>query len=135
MTLVVDASALVLAAAGTSHTAVALRARFVGEDCHAPHLIDAELGNVLRRQALRGEISATAAESVLREAPHLIDHRYTQTGVLASVAWKLQQNLTFYDALYVALAGALDAPLVTLDRRLASVAGLACAVELIATER
>ena len=47
MTLVVDASALVLAAVGKSDPAVALRARLVDEDCHAPHLVDAELGNVL----------------------------------------------------------------------------------------
>jgi predicted nucleic acid-binding protein len=86
MTLVVDASALVLAAVGKSDPAVALRARLVDEDCHAPHLIDAELGNVLRRQALRGEISVTTAAEVLRHAPRLIDHRYAQTGLLATAA-------------------------------------------------
>jgi predicted nucleic acid-binding protein len=65
----------------------------------------------------------------------MIDHRYTKTGLLASVARKLRQNLTFYDALYVALTRSLGAPLVTLDRRLANVGGLPCAVGLIATER
>ena len=69
----------------------------------------------------RGEISATAAESVLREVSRLIDHRYTQRAVLAAAAWKVRENLMFSDALYVALADALAAPLVTLDWRLARV--------------
>ena len=83
---------------------------------------------------MRGEISATTAAEVLRAAPRLIDHRHTQTGLLATAAWGLRKNLTFYDALYVALAAALDAPLVTLDRRMAGTSGLPCAVDLVAGE-
>ena len=131
MTLVVDASALVWAGVGTDAAARFLRARLVAEDCHAPHLIDAQLGNALRRQVRRREIPPSTAEVVLSEAPRLIDHRYAHTGHLADAAWALRENLTFYDALYVALAGALNAPLLTLDQRLAGTAGLSCVVEVV----
>ncbi len=132
MTLVVDASALVLAGIGTDDVARALRHRLVDEVCHAPHLIDAELGNVLRRRVGRAELAADTAAVVLHDAPHLIDRRYEHQGVLATAAWMLRDNLPFYDALYVALAAALGAPLLTLDRRLASAAGGLCEVEVVA---
>ncbi len=131
MTVVVDASALVLAGVGTDDHARALRRRLVDESCHAPHLIDAELGNVLRRRVGRAEISAAAAAIVLHEAPRLIDRRYEHQGALATAAWRLRHNLTFYDALYVALAAALGLPLLTLDRRLAAAASAQCDVEVV----
>lgn len=131
MTLVVDASALVRAAVGTDDAARFLRARLVAEDCHAPYLIDAEFGNALRRQVRRREIPTSTAEVVLGEVPRLIDHRYAHTGYLADAAWALRENLTFYDALYVALASALNSPLLTLDQRLAGTAGLSCVVEVV----
>jgi len=58
-------------------------------------------------------------------APH--DHG----GSLAAVAWALRDNLSFYDALYVALAAALDAPLITADARLASAPHLPCVTEVV----
>lgn len=120
MTLVVDASALVLATTEATAEAGAVRTRLARSVCHAPHLIDAELGNVLRRKALRGELDPALGATVLRHAPALIDHRYDHRGVLAEAAWSLRENLTFYDALYVALASALDATLVTADARIAA---------------
>ena len=128
MTLVVDASALVFATTENTGAAGDLRRRLVGNACHAPHLIDAEFGNVLRRKVLRGELDRGLAVTVLDLAPNLIDQRYEQVGHLAQAAWSLRENLTFYDALYVALAGALGAALVTTDARLAAAPGLPCRI-------
>ena len=61
--------------------------------------------------------------------PGQVDHRHQMTGALARAAWALRQNLSFYDALYVALAAALDAPLITADRRLSGAPALGCVVE------
>jgi predicted nucleic acid-binding protein len=61
-----------------------------------------------------------------------VDQRYPHTGSLADAAWELRDNVTFYDALYVALAAALDVPLLTADARLARAPGLPCQVEVVA---
>lgn len=127
--LVVDASALAVALLDRSPDGHALRRRLVSETCHAPHLIDAEIGNVLRRHVLRGELAASDAETLLSAADPIIDHRHDASGGLSQTAWALRENLSFYDALYVALAAALDVPLVTGDERLRRTPGLPCATE------
>jgi predicted nucleic acid-binding protein len=129
--LVIDASALVMALLGLSPSARDLRRRLAGEVCHAPHVIDAEVGNVLRRRVLRGELSPPDGQTLITFAGPLIDHRYEMTGALARAAWLLRDNLSFYDALYVALAQALACPLVTADARLSRSPALPCAVELV----
>ena len=129
MPLVIDASGMIFALLGRSDQAVALRRRLAAEVCHAPHLIDAEVGNVLRRHVLRGSLPAADAEILLRFGAPLVDHRHQMTGTLARAAWALRQNLSFYDALYIALAAALGAPLVTADQRLPGAPGLGCVVE------
>jgi predicted nucleic acid-binding protein len=131
MPLVIDASGLIFALLGRSGQAADLRRRLTAEVCHAPHLIDAEVGNVLRRHVLRAALPAADAEILLRFSAPLIDHRHHMTGALARAAWTLRQNLSFYDALYVALATALGAPLVTADQRLSGAPGLGCVVELM----
>lgn len=131
MALVIDTSAMVLALLGTSAKAVDLRRRLSSEVCHAPHLIDAEVGNVLRRHVLRGDLAATDAEALLHLSGPLIDHRHQMTGALAGAAWALRQHASFYDALYVALAAALALPLLTADARLARTPGLRCAIEQV----
>lgn len=131
MTLVVDTSALVLATTATTPAAAALRSRLTEEVCHAPHLIDAELGSVLRRMTLRGELEVVLAERVLHLAPGLIDHRHDHRGHLGRAAWALRDNLTFYDALYAALAAALRAVLVTTDARIGAAPRLPCGVEVV----
>ena len=133
MTLVMDASALVWAVAATSPSAGTLRRRLAAQPCHAPHLVDAEVGNVLRRRVLRGELTAADGEALLAAATPLVDHRYEMTGPLARAAWRLRENLSFYDAVYAALAQALEAPLLTCDNRLGKAPGIPCAVELVAT--
>jgi predicted nucleic acid-binding protein len=127
--VVVDASTLVFAATRSEPAARRLRERLREEECHAPHLIDAELGNAVRRLVMQGELTSELAVLALRRGPDLIDQRYDHR-VLLTMAWSLRANVTFYDALYVALADALDVPLLTLDRRLARTRGLPCRVEL-----
>ncbi len=131
MTTVVDASALLYALLVPSGAAATVRARLRAEDCHAPHLIDAELGNVLRRRVSRGELAAEDAAELLRVGPTLIDHRYEMTGALARSAWAHHQDLAFYDALYVALAERLAVPLLTADARLAGAPGVRCRTECV----
>lgn len=128
---VIDASALVLALAGKTEDARTLRSRLPGLRKHAPHLIDAEVGNVLRRQEHAGRLSADEAATALEVAGSVVDHRYPHVGALALRAWTLRHNLTFYDALYVALAGSLGIPLLTADARLARAAGLRCKTVLV----
>jgi predicted nucleic acid-binding protein len=99
--------------------------------CHAPHLIDAEVGNVLRRGVLRSELAAADAAVLLRASAALVDHRYEMTGALARAACALRGNVSFYDGLYVALAAALAVPLLTADARLSRTPGLRCAVERV----
>lgn len=128
---VLDASALVLALVGKSAEADHLRKRLPRMRRHAPHLIDAEAGNVLRRHEQSGRISADEARSALRAGHALIEHRYPHLGPLAEIAWEHRGNLSFYDALYVALAVRLGVPLLTADAKLGRVPGLGCEVEVV----
>lgn len=128
---VIDASALVLAVAGKTEAADEFRARLPGIRRHAPHLIDAEVGNVLRRHEQAGLLSGREANTALGVSELLIDHRYPHAGALAQRAWTLRHNLTFYDALYVALASYLSLPLLTSDGRLGRAPGLPCQIEVV----
>lgn len=129
--LVIDASGMIVALLGRSAEAAAIRQRLSRATCHAPHLIDAEVGNVLRRRVLRGALAAADAEALLHASAPLVDHRYEMTRALARAAWALRQNVSFYDGLHVALATALAVPLVTADARLSTAPGLGCAVEAV----
>lgn len=131
MNLVIDASALIAATTTTSAGAQRLRDRLRSNTNHPPHLVDAELGNVLRRMTHRDALTPDHARTVLASAPGLIDHRYEHRGALAAGAWALRANLTFYDALYVALAELLGAVLVTADVALARRPCLPCDLDLV----
>jgi predicted nucleic acid-binding protein len=87
-------------------------------DIHAPHLLDAEVGQVMRRYLLRKEISLDRAREALEILADLQIVRHGHAGFL-SRALALRRNLTVYDALYVALAEALKAPLLTRDAGIA----------------
>ncbi|MDN5917903.1 MAG: type II toxin-antitoxin system VapC family toxin [Pseudonocardia sp.] len=128
---VIDASALVLALGGKDAASAALRDTFPGTRRHAPHLIDAEVGSVLRSHEQAGLLSPAEAGSALKAGRMLVDHRYPHAGPPADLAWTLRHTVTFYDALYVALAVRLALPLVTADARLARAPGVTCAVELV----
>ncbi len=86
---------------------------------------------MLRRGERAGEISEQTARTALRALPEMTDYRYPHTGRLATQAWDLRDTITFADALYVALAAALDMPLLTADIKLSKAPGLSCRVMLI----
>lgn len=128
---VLDASALVLALIGKTDAADALRQQLQTVRRHAPHLIDAEVGNVLRRHERDGRISAQEASAALGASRALIEHRYPHAGPLAELAWTWRANVSFYDALYVALAVRLGVPLITADLKLAKAPNLPCTFEIV----
>jgi predicted nucleic acid-binding protein len=107
-----------------------LRRRVHEAACHAPHLIDAEVGSVMRRRVAHGSIEPGSALAVLHALRSLVTDRYPH-GSLITTAWALRENLTYHDALYVALAARLGYPLLTADARLARAPGLPCEVELV----
>ncbi|GDY31434.1 type II toxin-antitoxin system VapC family toxin [Gandjariella thermophila] len=128
---VVDASAVVSAVGRKDAVGIAAHKRIAEATCHAPHLLDAEVGHVLRRGERRGEISEATARAGLRALSEMIDYRYPHTGGIADKAWELRHAISFYDALYVALATVLDVPLLTGDGRLGKTPGLPCEVALV----
>ena len=129
--LVVDASAFVYATTVPDPYADALLERIRESICHAPHVVDAEVGNALRRRELAGKITPGVALTSLQSARHLVSFRYPAAGPVGDAAWNLRGAITYYDALYVALAAALKVPLVTGDARLSRAPGLPCEVEVV----
>jgi predicted nucleic acid-binding protein len=96
----------------------------------APHLLDAEVAHVLRNRVLRGKLSSVGALSALSDFVSLSIERFAHTALLER-AFGLRDNATLYDALYLALAEALDAPLLTRDRTLAHIPGVEARVEVL----
>ncbi len=132
MTVVVDAAVLVDSLVEGAH-ARSVDLRLQGETAMwAPHLVDAEVGHALRAGVRRGELTRVAAGRALDDLAVLRLERAPHVALLEA-AWSLRDNLSFYDALYVALAAALDAPLVTLDARLATAPDLPAVVEVLGT--
>jgi len=99
------------------------------ESLHAPHLLDLEVGQVLRRLVREGALSAQRAEQAIEDLLDLRIARYPHFVLLPRI-WQLRHNLSAYDAAYVALAENLGARLLTRDARLASVSGLTAPIEL-----
>lgn len=97
---------------------------------HAPHLLDIEVTQVLRRYALARVITPRRGEEALEDLLDLPLTRYPHDLLLRRV-WKLRDNMTAYDAVYVALAEALGAPLFTCDQKLASVSGHNAQIEVV----
>jgi predicted nucleic acid-binding protein len=102
-----------------------------GAPLAAPHLLDAEVGHLLRRHVLTGVASLARARIALETFLALSIERYPHARLLPR-AFELRDNATFYDALYLALAEVLEAPLLTRDRRLARIPGVAAQVQLVA---
>jgi predicted nucleic acid-binding protein len=128
--IVVDASALLEVLLRTDAAAVVEARLFGGATLHAPHLLDLEVAQVLRRYERAGELTARRAGEGLEDLTSLRIERYPHHLFLPRI-WALRRNATAYDACYLALAEALDAPLVTRDRRLAAVPGHGARVEVV----
>jgi predicted nucleic acid-binding protein len=129
--IVLDASAaLELLLRAADRTGLVARILRSGESIAAPHLLDLEVAQVLRRFVVAGELTAARAREAIEDHLAMGIARYPHDGLLDRI-WELRVNCTAYDAAYVALAEALDAVLVTCDRRLADVPGIRVAVEVI----
>ncbi|HLH12660.1 MAG TPA: type II toxin-antitoxin system VapC family toxin [Methylovirgula sp.] len=129
--MVVDASALLETLLRTpAAKAVEERLFAPRQTLHAPHLLDVEVAQVIRRYAASGEIDSECGRMALTDLADFPLRRYPHDFLLPRI-WNLRNNLTAYAAAYVALAEALEVPLLTRDRRLASAAGHSAQIELV----
>ncbi len=101
-----------------------------GETLHAPHLIDLEIAQVLRRYCTAGDVDAAHGAEALSDLVDLLLSRYPHDLLLPRI-WELRSVMSAYDAAYVALAELLSAPLITRDRKLAATRGHAARVQLV----
>ena len=124
--IVVDASAGVAALLNAGPARDALST----EQLHAPHLIDPEIANVLRRKVAAGEVSASAGWAALDTWRRLGVVRYPVFAILERV-WELRDNLSAYDSSYVALAEQLGVNLLTADARITRAPHVRCAVTVV----
>ena len=121
--IVVDASIVVEVLLRSAAGAALEERLFEGDDAlHAPHMLDVEVAHALRRCALHGDIDERHGLDSCRDLAAMSIERHGHQPLLERM-WQLRHNLTAYDAAYLALAESLDAPLLTRDSALASVAG------------
>ena len=128
--VVLDASAFVHVYTERTASADDARRRFGHLTVHTPHLFVAEVGSVARRLVLGGGASAERGLALIDGAASISSRQHPHRP-LVRLAWSLRRNVSFYDALYVALAAALSVPLLTADARLARSPGLLCDVQLV----
>jgi predicted nucleic acid-binding protein len=129
--IVVDASALLEFLLQTPLGARVEARLFRNEDeLHSPHLIDVEVTQGLRRLVRAGEVSSDRAAEAIADLVDLDLHRHAHFDLLTR-AWKLRENVTAYDAMYVTLAEALDATVVTCDIPLSKAPGHRVTIEAI----
>ena len=100
------------------------------QSLHAPHVIDLEIGQVLRRLVHEARVSAQRADQAIQDLLDLRLTRYPHVVLLPRI-WQLRHNFSAYDAAYVALAEELDATLITRDSRLAAASGHRVVIELL----
>ena len=128
--LVVDASSLCEVLIG-GPSAEAIRERLAQDNDHAaPHIVDAEVFGVLRREHQQGRLDRTEATQAVEDLAAWPGERFGHRLLLAR-AWELRHTVRGWDAMYVALAEALDAILLTTDRRLATATGPTCRINAI----
>jgi predicted nucleic acid-binding protein len=128
--IAVDASVLAVVLADDGQDGDHARARLRGERLTAPELVDLEVTSVWRRQMREGAVDARRAALALADLAALPLRRAAHRPLLAR-CWELRDNLTIYDASYVALAEALDVTLLTGDVRLARAIGPRCHIEML----
>lgn len=124
--IVVDASAAVLGLLNDGEARSMLREGSVA----CPHLADSEVAHALRSQVLRGDLGADDAGRAVEVWGRLGIERISVQGLLPRI-WELRDNVSAYDATYVAVAEALEAPLVTADGRLARAPGPRCTISVV----
>jgi predicted nucleic acid-binding protein len=130
--IVIDASALLEVLLQTSLAERLMeRALEPSVALHAPHLLDIEVTHALRRLVQREEITPVRAEQGLEDFSQLLIERHDHQQLLARI-WQMRESMTAYDGAYVALAEALEAPLLTCDAKLARAHGHRARIELIA---
>ena len=129
--IVVDASALLELLLQTS-IGIRVEARLLrdNDELHAPHLVDVEVVQGLRRLVRMGELSSARADEAIADLVDLDLHRHPHVDLLRR-AWKLRDNVSAYDAMYVVLAEAIEATIVTCDRPLAKAPGRGSRIEVI----
>ena len=124
--IVVDASAAVAALLNAGPA----RAVLSDETVRAPHLVDSEVAQALRRLVLRGSLDTADGWAALDSWRRLGIVRHPVGGLLDRV-WELRENVSAYDASYLALAEALECSLLTADARLGRAPGLRCPVTVV----
>jgi predicted nucleic acid-binding protein len=122
--IVVDTSAVLAVLAGRTPDGALVQRLTDDGDLHAPHLIDIEILQALRGLVRGGKLSLVRADDVRTD---VADLTITRCGhePLADRVWALRDNLTAYDAVFVALSEVLEVPLITCDARLAAAPGIA----------
>ena len=128
MTLVIDASLVVSALVDSGRTGTWAESVLAAEPLSAPHLMPVEAANILRRAAMAGNISADAASMAHADLLDLRVELFPYAPFAARV-WELRENVTSYDAWYIALAESLESKVATLDLRLARAPGPRCRFE------
>ena len=129
--IVVDASALLEFLLQTPlGTRVEARLFRDHDELHSPHLADVEVTQGLRRLVRTGEVSPDRAADVMADLADFDLHRHPHLDLLTR-AWKLRDNISAYDAMYVALAEAIEATMVTCDSPLAKAPGHHARIEVI----
>ncbi|MBO0822335.1 MAG: type II toxin-antitoxin system VapC family toxin, partial [Actinobacteria bacterium] len=127
---IVDASCLYEVVADAT-AAEQVRARLADDDDQAaPHVVDVEVLRIIRRDRMLGRLDATAAFQAVADLRDWPGERFGHRSLLAR-AWELRGTVRSWDAMYVALAEALSATLITLDDRLARARGPRCRIEVI----
>lgn len=128
--IVADASGMVPALTDDGPEGDLYRRRFTGEELAAPELLDLEVAAAVRQVVARGQLDVRRARRALADLAAMSLERASHVPLLERI-WELRENVTPYDAAYVALAEDLGATLVTADVRLARAPGPRCAVELV----
>ncbi|MDE0654400.1 MAG: type II toxin-antitoxin system VapC family toxin [bacterium] len=128
--IVVDAGVVFTLVAGAEAAARDVALRVGDEQMLAPQLVDLEVVSVLRRLVLQRDFPPSLAAAGVRHLAGLGITRVAHAPLLER-CWELRDNLTPYDAAYVALAEMVGAPLLTTDRRLAGASGTGCPIEVL----
>lgn len=129
--IVLDASVVVDLLTKEDRQTGHIRTRLAGElEIHVPHLVDAEVTNAFRGLVLRDRLAAARARRAIRRLAVLPLVRWPQTPLLSRV-FALRDQLTAYDATYVALAEGLRATLLTRDARMAKAGGHRARIEVV----